>query len=89
MTDYTLDGHRAPIYIKFMLTCFWSADPELEIGPSCWNSNAGVKVRRFLMEEGLIDMDLRPTDRGRAWVAFICNTPLPEPVTTWELPEGY
>jgi hypothetical protein len=37
------------------------------------------------MAHDLIDMDHKSTERGKAWVDFICATPLPE--QCWKLPK--
>lgn len=75
----------APITIKIMLACHCSAAPELQLGAEQWNSFAGLEARTWLLESGLIDSDNRSTPKGKAWVQFICSTPLP--VATWALPE--
>ena len=75
----------APIHIKFMLACHCSGDPENTLGSAHWNSSAGHDTKQWLIENDLIDENNRSTPRGRAWVQFICQTPLP--VATWTLPE--
>lgn len=75
----------APIYIKFMLACYVGTNPHEQLGERCWNSSAGNDVRDYLQFHGLIDGENRPTDRGKAWVDFICSTPLPE--VSWTLPK--
>jgi hypothetical protein len=75
----------APIYINFMLNCHFSADPRETITADHWDSKAGHEVRVWLRAEGLIDDENRSTERGRAWVEFICQTPLPE--AKWVMPE--
>ena len=75
----------SPLTISFMLACYYSADPEANVGDARWNSSAGVSVRMWLEQHGLIDDKNRATDRGKAWVRFICQTPLPE--QAWRLPE--
>jgi len=78
--------HRAPIYITFMLACFYSADPEAELGSDHWNSKAGRKTRDWLVRKGLVKIPgFIPTDRGKAWVKYLCDTPLPK--CCWILPE--
>ena len=69
---------RAPIVIEFMLECYFSHDPEANLGSHRWNSSAGRATRRWLWNQGLVDENERPTDRGNAWVKSICSTPLPE-----------
>ena len=70
----------APIHIIFMLSCYTSTDPKTELGEAHWNSTAGKDVRNWLLSTKLVDEKYRATDRGRAWVRFICDTPLPEQV---------
>ena len=74
----------APITINFMLACYCSGDPEGNLGSHHWNSSAGQEARKWLRENNLIKDDNRPTDRGKAWVHFICETPLP--VSVWVRP---
>lgn len=73
-----------PIHIKFMLACYCSPTPHSEL-ENQWASAAGQETLEWLREMELIDPDNRPTERGTAWVKFICATPLPEQV--WVLPE--
>lgn len=75
----------SPFAIKIMLACYYSPDPAQELGIQQWSSSAGVAVRDWLRDSGLIGDDNRATDRGKAWVKFICATPLPE--ATWMLPD--
>jgi hypothetical protein len=80
--NYTL----APITIIYMLACYTSPKPEEEVGgPSVWNSEAGRETRNWLRDNGLVGEDWRATEKGIAWVQFICETPLP--VSKWVLPE--
>ena len=76
---------RSPMLIRIMLACYYSPDPEDEIGLGSWTSEVGQDVRTWLAENGLIDDYNRATDRGKAWVDFICQTPLP--IATWVLPD--
>ncbi len=76
---------RSPMLIRIMLACYYSPDPENEIGLGSWTSEVGQSVREWLMARELIDDSYRATDRGKAWVEFICETPLPE--AKWILPE--
>lgn len=77
----------APIHITFMIAFYTRGENAIdEIGEACWHSQKGLEVRRFLIDEGLIDSDNgHVTDRGEAWVDFICSTPLPE--MSWTLPK--
>jgi len=79
------EGRTAPIVVSFMLVCYFSPNPEEELGHAHWNSGAGLETRKWLSDNGLIDAGHRATERGKAWVEFICQTPLP--VVRWTLPE--
>jgi hypothetical protein len=74
-----------PLAIIFMLVCHAYADPGYQLGQAHWNSPSGQKWRTWLMAHDLIDMDHKSTERGKAWVDFICATPLPE--QCWKLPK--
>ena len=76
----------APIHITFMMACYTSHEPMAQLGERHWNSDGGKSTRKWLLENKLIDADNRATDRGDAWVGFICKTPLP--VAEWILPDG-
>lgn len=85
----------APIHITFMLACHCSPDPEENLGHAHWNSPAGYSTREWLVNNELLEPiytdptapgnKYTVTDRGRAWVEFICSTPLP--VIEWRLPD--
>lgn len=74
-----------PIHISFMLACHTTSDPSAVLSSAHWNSDVGLKVRDWLIAEGLVDGFYKSTDRGKAWVDFICQTPLPE--QEWRLPK--
>ena len=73
----------APIVINFMMACYVSPDPEENQGKEHWNSPAGMEARQYLEERGMITSDDKPqaTERGKAWVGMICQTP--HPVNLW------
>lgn len=75
----------SPLQINFMLTCYFSPDPAAELGQEHWDSLAGQEARQWMIENGLTDGKNRATERGRAWVKMICETPLP--VRVWVRPE--
>lgn len=79
------NNQRAPILIDFMLACYTRPEPCEALGEAHWDSPAGRQTRLWLRENDLIDDNYRPTERGAAWVRFICDTPLP--VAVWTLPE--
>jgi hypothetical protein len=78
-------SRRAPIDIDFMIACYCSAEPWQNLGMRRWDSSAGKETRDWLQHEGLVDANYRPTDRGKAWVHFICATPLPR--MKWTMPD--
>ena len=75
----------SPLTIEFMLQCYCSNNPAANLGEHRWNSDAGKEVRAWLYAQGLVHVDERPTDRGKAWVHFICSTPLPQ--KKWIMPD--
>ncbi len=76
----------APIHITFMMACYTSLEPEAQLGERHWNSPGGKETRSWLIQNELIDGNNRATDRGEAWVRFICDTPLPE--KKWVRPDN-
>lgn len=75
----------SPLQIIIMLTCYYSPEPASEVGVERWHSKAADDIREQLRKDGLIDDFNAVTERGRAWVEYICRTPLP--VQSWILPE--
>lgn len=75
--------NRCPVLIETMLICHYAAEPQRQIQ----RTMATDEAVRWLAEKGLIDGKLAATDKGRAWVNAICETPLPVPVTTWQIPD--
>lgn len=75
----------SPLTIELMLQCYCSNNPAANIGERRWNSEAAREARAWLLAEGLVNADERPTDRGKAWVHFICATPLPR--MKWTMPD--
>jgi hypothetical protein len=69
-----------------MLACYYSPIPETEVG-AVWRSNSGREIRTWLRAADLINDNNRATERGKAWVRMICNTPLPVEKTIWSFPE--
>lgn len=75
----------SPLAVRIMLACYYSPDPAREVGVP-WASQAGTEIRTWLLNEGLIANDTSlATERGKAWVEFLLQTPLP--VAKWTLPE--
>lgn len=80
-------GGVSPLAISLMLTCYWSPNPGKERADA-WSTPAGSEIKAWLIAQGLIDAETwRATERGKAWVGFICATPVP--VAKWELPEWW
>jgi hypothetical protein len=79
-----IDAPVTPITIVIMMACYYMADPSECVG---WNNNAGRRVRNWLAAVDLIDHNNKPTERGKAWVQFMLETPLPVAVTQWVKPE--
>lgn len=79
-----MDDGVSPFTINIMLACYVSPEPEGVLG-TAWCSSAAVQCRQWLRINGLIDEREHATERGKAWVKFICATPMP--VATWKLPE--
>lgn len=74
----------SPLCIKLMFACYVTPEPAIYFGAD-WNSPAASECRRWLQENGLITDKYEATERGKAWVEFICATPLPQ--QSWILPE--
>lgn len=74
----------SPLVIEIMIECATCSEPGSNIPDRMWNSEGAAHARDELRENGLIDDANAATERGRAWVDFICKTPLP--VQTWVLP---
>ncbi len=79
-----LDG-VSPLAIRIMLACYYAANPVDDVTHRTWNSEAGTKIRDWLRENELVDEDYTVTERGKAWVNYICATPLPR--KRWVMPE--
>lgn len=75
----------APITINFMLACYCSREPWVNIGKAQWDSICGIETRSFLCSEGLLGENYEPTPRGKAWIDMILSTPLP--IMKWVRPE--
>lgn len=74
----------SPLTIKLMFACYCSPDPATWFGDA-WGSPAAITARNWLVLEGLVAENHVATDRGTAWVEFICATPIP--IQRWVLPE--
>lgn len=74
----------SPLCLRIMLACHVSPDPKSVISERVWNSSAGIEIRQWLLNNTLINGNYQPTPRGKAWVQFLCETPLP--VATWKRP---
>jgi len=74
----------SPLTINIMLAIYCSSDPASFVGEQTWNSRAAKESRDWLSTNCLIEGNCA-TEKGRAWVSFICQTPLP--IQTWVRPE--
>lgn len=75
----------SPLQIIIMMACYYSPEPSGEMLPERWHSEAADQIREQLRHDELIDDSNRATERGKAWVEYICRTPLP--AQNWTLPE--
>ena len=73
----------SPLTISIMLDCY-TGGRGLNIPEKIWESSAAEESRMWLLENGLIDRENKATERGNAWVEYICNVDLP--VRVWKLP---
>lgn len=85
-TKWMPDG-VSPLTITIMFECYATSKPGVNIPEQIWNSEAAKCARALLASYDLIDASTdRSTERGDAWVKFICETPLP--VKQWVLPSA-
>lgn len=82
---FTAQGEVSPLTISIMFACYVSSNPREALGFGRWESPAAGHARIWLRDQFLIDDDNRATERGKAWIRFICQTPLPE--QAWRLPD--
>ncbi len=80
----------SPLTIRIMFAIYCAPnDVEQFVPENQWLSGAGDEARTYLLSNELVKRDensiLRATDRGKAWVQYICETPFPIPV--WKMPE--
>ncbi|WP_333793337.1 hypothetical protein [Hyphomicrobium sp.] len=76
----------SPLTIQVLIECVCSDKPGSNIPESVWRDPEAHYARSLLRCHGLIDgPDYHATARGKAWLSFICQTPLP--VQEWVLPE--
>lgn len=72
-----------PLHIQFAIAIHISNDPELILS-DIWGSEAGKEIKKWMMEEGLVDWNLRPTygtSRLAAWIDHLCKQPRKYTVT--------
>lgn len=77
-------SRTTPLCLRLMLLAYYSADPMANLDESMM-SPPGKDFQYWLKTHGLVDNNMRATERGKAWVEFILSTPLP--VAKWTLPE--
>ena len=81
-----------PLQIKMMLHYYACTNPYAEHEPFHAKAPAVVEQREWLVADGLlkvepsIDATFVITERGRAYVDFLCGMPLP--ISKWIMPEG-
>lgn len=73
----------SPVQIELLLKCYYLADPVFPV-----QSDAHTSAIRDLLDGGLIkstgkSFGYMATDRGRAYVAALCNVPLPVKTEVW------
>jgi hypothetical protein len=77
--------NRSPLLIEIMLACHCRPNPAEALGPT-WETETAAEIRSWLIDNDLIDPGtFRSTEKGAAWVKFICETPLP--TLKWEMGE--
>jgi len=77
--------NRSPLLIEIMLACHCRPNPAEALGPT-WGTETAAAIRTWLIDNELIDPGtFRATEKGEAWVKFICDTPLP--TLKWEMGE--
>jgi hypothetical protein len=75
--------NRSPLLIEIMLSCHCRPNPAEALGP-IWGTEVASEIRDWLVKNDLIDRaTFRSTEKGEAWVRFICETPLP--TLKWEI----
>lgn len=76
----------SPLTIQIAFACSYSEDPAVNLMPGTLECEPGRQAVAWMVENGLLTDSYakKPTTKLRAWVAFICATPLP--VQEWRLP---
>jgi hypothetical protein len=75
-----------PLMMKMALAHYATLEPERFFPPDTWNSAPAAEARRWLINSDLVDTDLRPTEKMRAWMERVLATPLPVAETRWVFP---
>lgn len=75
-----------PMQLMWCLTFYVSPEPVEELGWDHFNSPAGRDTLAWMKAEKLIDDNGESTERLKAFVGFLCETPLP--VMKWVRPEA-
>lgn len=65
----------SPLTIELMIAARVLAYPHQH---AQWVTPAGQHIKSWLQRHGLIDADLRATEKGEKWLDAICATPIPE-----------
>lgn len=77
-----------PLFIEFMLRCYYSAEKRNGYPEHQWNAPALEDARAAALSEELVHYEedsklYRVTDKGQAYVAHLCAVSLPEEVTRY------
>ena len=62
----------SPLAIQMMLHCYCSREPWRNVPPIIWNSDASREARAVLVRDGMLDVELRPTEDGSIYVERLC-----------------
>lgn len=71
----------APIHLQFALAVYTAPDYVGALGKDYFYSPAGSAVTEWLLAQGLVELDngtYKITQKGVAWIAMLCATPMPE-----------
>lgn len=77
--------NRCPQLIVVMMRVFFEADfkPECEAHNIALRDLAGYKLIEAKNPRDMSESEFNATERGKAWVEFICKTPLPVLEEKW------
>lgn len=75
-----------PLDLNVLIECCTSVEPGCNWYPEHWDSWAAQVTRTEFRLQGVIDDNNKATEKGKAWLEFICQTPMP--IQEWKLPEN-